>query len=215
LLLDVRAYTLPVAKFCGGVVDISQLPKSRAEAKALKAEHYFTGKPCVRGHVSLRKTRGSCVECLKIEWAQDKIKRAKYHREYNQGERAKELKRKWYLANRQKVIDRAATRPIEAVRRYRNNWKKNNNLRVLVDSRIRRRRHRMATPAWLSRKQKTELRQIYEIAITMTKTTGEQYVVDHIIPLRSEIVCGLHVPWNLRVITQEENLKKSNKVVDA
>jgi len=37
--------------------------------------------------------------------------------------------------------------------------------------------------------------------------------VDHEIPLQGEDVCGLHVPWNLRVITQEENLKKSNKLV--
>jgi 5-methylcytosine-specific restriction endonuclease McrA len=53
---------------------------------------------------------------------------------------------------------------------------------------------------------------MYKTAITMTRITGEQYVVDHIVPLRSEVVCGLHVPWNLRVITREENLKKSNKL---
>jgi 5-methylcytosine-specific restriction endonuclease McrA len=48
----------------------------------------------------------------------------------------------------------------------------------------------------------------------LTKLTGERYVVDHIVPLISDEVCGLHVPWNLRVITQEENLRKSNKLLD-
>jgi 5-methylcytosine-specific restriction endonuclease McrA len=38
--------------------------------------------------------------------------------------------------------------------------------------------------------------------------------VDHIIPLQGEDVCGLHVPWNMEVITQEQNLKKSNKLID-
>jgi 5-methylcytosine-specific restriction endonuclease McrA len=49
--------------------------------------------------------------------------------------------------------------------------------------------------------------------MALTKATGERYVVDHIIPLSNPDVCGLHVPWNLRVITQEENLKKSNKLL--
>jgi 5-methylcytosine-specific restriction endonuclease McrA len=58
------------------------------------------------------------------------------------------------------------------------------------------------------------MRQLYLTAQDLTKMTGELYVVDHIIPLINDEVCGLHVPWNLRVITQEENLKKSNKLVD-
>jgi 5-methylcytosine-specific restriction endonuclease McrA len=57
------------------------------------------------------------------------------------------------------------------------------------------------------------MRQLYVQARKLTEVTGERYVVDHIVPLRSHEVCGLHVPWNLRVITQEENLKKSNKLV--
>ena len=98
-------------------------------------------------------------------------------------------------------------------RRYRAAWKENNPLQVLADNKVRRRKHRDATPPWLSRKQKSEIRQLYQIAMTMTQTTGEQYVVDHIIPLRSDEVCGLHVPWNLRVVTREENLRKSNKLL--
>ena len=86
-------------------------------------------------------------------------------------------------------------------------------MQVRADTKARRRKHRDATPPWLTRKQKSEIRNLYQIAMTMTKTTGEQYVVDHIIPLRSDAVCGLHVPWNLRVITREENLAKSNKLV--
>jgi len=50
--------------------------------------------------------------------------------------------------------------------------------------------------------------------MSLTKLTSERYVVDHIVPLINPAVCGLHVPWNLRVITQEENLQKSNKLVD-
>ena len=189
-------------------------PTTRKEAKAIGAKYYFTGEPCKHGHIALRKTKGSCVECLKIEWQQSNQNRAGYYSEYNKRTEVKEKKHEWYQANKEQVIQRAATRPVEVLRQYRNAWKVNNKLQVLADNKVRRRKHRQATPPWLTRKQKSEIRHLYEIAITMTKTTGEQYVVDHIVPLRSEVVCGLHVPWNLRVITQEENLKKSNKHED-
>lgn len=40
------------------------LPNSRKDAKALGTRHYFTGVPCVRGHVCKRYTvSGSCFEC--------------------------------------------------------------------------------------------------------------------------------------------------------
>jgi hypothetical protein len=192
-------------------MDISKLPKTRAEAKETRASHYFTGEPCKHGHIAPRKTKGACVECLKVEWQQAAEKRTAYFRAYNNREEVKEAKHEWYQNNREKVIEAAKTRPDELVRRYRNTWKKNNKVQVRADTKARRRKHREATPTWLTRKQKSEIRQIYQIAITMTQTTGEQYVVDHIVPLRSDVVCGLHVPWNLRVITQEENLAKSNK----
>ena len=195
-------------------MDTTNLPKTRKEAKATGAKYYFTGEPCKHGHVAPRKTKGACVECLKIEWQQAAEKRADYFREYNRREDVKDRKNEWYEANREQVIQAAATRPLEVKRVYQKAWKERNTVWVRADTKARRRKHRLATPKWLTREQKSEIRQLYQIAITMTKTTGEQYVVDHIVPLRSEFVCGLHVPWNLRVITQEQNLLKSNKLVD-
>ena len=195
-------------------MDTTNLPKTRAEAKATGAKFYFTGEPCKHGHIAPRKTKGACVECLKEEWQRGNETRAAYFREYNRKEDVKDRKNQWYQDNREQVIEAAATRPQHIKREYQKAWKDRNPVWVRADTKARRRKHREASPKWLSSAQKAAIRELYKIAITMTKTTGEQYVVDHIVPLRGESVCGLHVPWNLRVITQDENLQKSNKLVD-
>jgi hypothetical protein len=185
-------------------------PNNRTDAKQSGAKYYFTGKPCVRGHVALRKTKGSCVDCMKEDWVNDNEKRALKPK----SEASRAAGRKYYEKNKEAVKARAAARPALERRGHKQKYKEQNPELYKALTSVRKRRHRNATPAWITKEQKLAMRQLYLQAQQMTQITGERYVVDHIIPLISDEVCGLHVPWNLRVITQEANLKKSNKITD-
>ncbi len=195
-------------------MDTTNLPKTRKEAQDSGAKYYFTGEPCKHGHIAPRKTKGACVECLKVEWQQAAEKRADYFREYNKSEAGQQAKRKYYEANKENVIARAQARPDEDKRRYKKTHKVNNPDMYKEMTSLRRRRFRDATPKWLTENQKMEIRLKYRLAIELSRATGERHAVDHIIPLHGESVCGLHVPWNLQVLTQKDNLTKYNRMID-
>ncbi len=67
------------------------------------------------------------------------------------------------------------------------------------------------TPPRLTTEHLAEIRELYLLAAKKTRAEGAVYHVDHIVPLQGRCVSGLHVPWNLRVVSANENAAKSNK----
>lgn len=51
----------------------------------------------------------------------------------------------------------------------------------------------------------------YHLAALRSRLLGVPHEVDHIVPLRSSLVCGLHCESNLRVITKAANMDKGNR----
>jgi hypothetical protein len=66
-----------------------------------------------------------------------------------------------------------------------------------------------ATPSWANR---FFIAEAYDLAKRRTLATGIKWHVDHIVPLRSPLVCGLHVEHNLAVIPAPTNIIKGNRV---
>jgi len=69
-----------------------------------------------------------------------------------------------------------------------------------------------ATPAWVLNDADMlwMINEIYDLAKHRSAVTKIQWEVDHIVPLRGANVCGLHTPFNLRVVLSAENRRKSN-----
>lgn len=67
-----------------------------------------------------------------------------------------------------------------------------------------------ATPEWADQ---DAIARKYETARIAQELSGEPCHVDHIVPLQSEEVCGLHVAENLRVVHASDNLSKGNQHV--
>lgn len=67
-----------------------------------------------------------------------------------------------------------------------------------------------ATPPWLTQQQVNQMKEKYWLAKDLKAVSGQEYHVDHIVPINGKNICGLHVPWNLQVLPSDLNLSKGN-----
>lgn len=87
-------------------------------------------------------------------------------------------------------------------------WKAKNRPLMAFYSRTRQARLIQATPVWADVE---AMKAIYVQAAQRRIETGKEWHVDHIVPLISPRVCGLHVPANLQLMYGPDNEKKNNR----
>jgi hypothetical protein len=96
----------------------------------------------------------------------------------------------------------------EKIKENWQNWADRNREKVNAEAARYKADKLQATPAWADRNAITA---VYAEADKLTRETGIPHQVDHLVPLRSKLVCGLHVPANLRAIPGAENSSKNNR----
>ena len=140
--------------------------------------------------------------------ARRKACRASWYEANKEKHRADDAK--WRERNKEKVAaysKRYAQENREIVLRASAKYRNANKAYYGAKTMERNARKRQAAPEWAN---KFFIEEAYALAKLRTKMFGYQWHVDHIVPLMSPIVCGLHVEHNLQVIPGRANQSKSN-----
>ncbi len=134
-------------------------------------------------------------------------------RKYRNAHREKtaQASKAWRIANpgAQYELTKAwRKRNPERARQQAKEWQQRNLPKAARYASVRRAKRKKATPPWVDM---VAIQAKYDEAARLTRDTGIIHEVDHIVPLQHRLVCGLHVPANLRAIPRADNKRKSNK----
>jgi len=145
---------------------------------------------CFSPRSDLKTRRTRCKTCM-ADW------RTSYYKANK--DRCDEHKRIWVQKNPEKHKAVCAK------------WSKNNRPVLNKRDSARRALELNCQPSWLTSIHLAQIQEMYDVALAKSVQTGIRYEVDHIHPLQGDGFNGLHVPWNLQVVTLAENRAKCNK----
>lgn len=146
-----------------------------------------------------------CKDCRRIKVREydkkNREKKKRYMKEYvaKNLPALQESRREYHKSNRGRILA------------YQKSWRENNPDKVAEARFSRRDNFQKANPSWLTDEMKAEIKAVYAHAKDCQCVTGEEYEVDHIVPIKGSDLCGLHVPWNLQVLPKDVNRAKSNR----
>lgn len=191
---------------------LTDLPKSKKEAKEVGSTYYYTGKPCKRGHVNKRfSVSGVCYDCHLLH---SKTYYERYHEESVAKRSEWRKENPDYFKQWKKQHPSYMSEYCKVWREdnpdYRKEYYDKNSAKFIAKENDRRSKKLQRTFEGYEK----EILSLYEDCVIISNETGVKHHVDHIVPLNGENVSGLHVPWNLQIITAEENLKKGNKLLN-
>lgn len=154
-------------------------------------------KQCDRSRVSEWRKRQDSKAIVSLWDKQNRDKKRKYFRDYYA--RNAEVQRERVAAYRRENPEKVReTLSVSRAKRSESVYAKNAERTSAL---------RMATPDWAD---VNAIADVYRIAAVMRRH-GKDVCVDHLVPIKSAFVCGLHVKSNLQIISTGENVRKNNK----
>ena len=157
-------------------------------------------------------------------YQQNRDRLAEYRKENR--DRIAQQKAEHYQQNRDRIAEyhvqyRKQNRDRMAQRDAK--YRKQNPEKIRADKAKRRASKRDATPPWYTKEHQRQVEALQAEAVRLQRETGIQHHVDHIYPLTGKTrfngkyqhtSCGLHAPWNLKVLPGPENCRKTYKLPD-
>lgn len=162
---------------------------ARQEAIEKGKTHYFTGVPCIHGHLAERRVKDrKCVDCERIHHTKLRTERP---------EHTAAVKKASYLRTRVTHLAQKRT------------YRQLNKGKINALAAARKKIIKLRTPSWFD---VVKVRAYYEVCAFFNEVNGyTKYHVDHIIPLQGTHVSGLHVHNNLQILLAAENIGKKNR----
>ena len=125
--------------------------------------------------------------------------------------------KQWRVSNQEIIIDyriKYKQQYQDKLKDRRKKYRVNNPDKIAALNAKRRAAKLKRIPSWSSASDIKYMEALYSSTQRITRCTGIQFHVDHIIPLQGQLVSGLHTPSNLQIISSYLNLSKHNKFHD-